>query len=571
MALLKIIENPYQDIPLLGVLRSPIGGFSDDDLVNIRLSKDGYIFSAMRELVKKLDSGELSDEETAESAKKTKEFINKLTRWRDYARYMPSDKLLWTLYEETEIYGFVGALYGREEAQANLRLLFERAKKYENSGYKGLFNFVRYVGLLKKKSEDLATAQMVTENHDVVRIMTIHASKGLEFPVVFMAGAGKGFNMRDTSGNVILHKDWGFGLDYVDYERGIKLPTVSKKVVSAAICRESIAEEIRKLYVALTRAKEKLIVTATVSGRNKKDEGGIGAKMDAWQEMDEMSDSDILACRCFADWIGPAALHNPHNWKVSAVEYGAELSEGFAEEVEAFEEESRSIDIDKLLKYQYPYDGSADIPSKVSVSELKGKKGVTALVPLPDFMKADTEVKGAARGTVIHYIMQTIPFADVMDKAYVDEFIKSLVDTGELTPEEADAVDADIIVRFYESELATRMRNSKKLFREQVFETAISARMVDEAFPEDEEVILQGIIDCYFEEDDGVQYRDVFASDEFVRGHSFHGKKVLTYSEIKEKYTIQLDLYADSIEKITKKKVKNKYLYLFFTDTVLEL
>lgn len=563
LALLKVIGNPYQDIPLLGVLRSPIGGFTDDDLVNIRLSGEGYIFSAMKIFAEQLEKGELEDAEIVKSAEKTADFLKRLEKWRGYVKYMPSDKLLWTLYEETEIYGFVGALYGKDEAQANLRLLFERAKKYEKSGYKGLFNFVRYISLLKKRSEDLSTAQPVTENHDVVRIMTIHKSKGLEFPVVFLAGAGKKFNMRDTSGNMLLHKDWGFGMEYIDYEKSIRTETLSKRVVARTIEEESISEEIRKLYVALTRAKEKLIVTATVGGKNKNDEGGVDTVIEKWQKTEIMTADEVLKSKTFIEWVGAAAVKNPENWKLVPIEYGR-LGEGIYNIEESdTETEETEIDVSHILGYSYQYTDSADIPTKVSVSDLKnerrGEKSLTQLIRVPEFMKEETEVKGAARGTVIHYIMQNIPFADVMDTEYVAEFINRLFESGRLNEAEVRAVDVAAVADFYNSELGMRMRKSNKVYRERAFEMEISAKLVEDSFPEEESVILQGIIDCYFEEDGGfvlVDYKSDYYDDA---------------EEIKQKYAKQLELYAEAVEKITKKVVKSKFLYLFFRNNVVEL
>ncbi len=558
MALLKIIGNPYQDIPLLGVLRSPIGGFTDDDLVNIRLSGDGYIFSAMKSFAKKQEE-EIPDATVIKSAEKTADFLAKLERWRGYAKYMPSDKLLWTLYEETELYSFVGALYGKEEAQANLRLLFERAKKYEGSGYKGLFNFVRYISLLKKKNEDLTTAQQVSENHDVVRIMTIHKSKGLEFPVVFLAGAGRKFNMRDTSGSVLLHKDWGFGLDHIDAEKSIKSKSITKTVVANAITGESIAEEIRKLYVALTRAKEKLIVTATVKGRDKDDAAGLDETLARWRDTEIMPADEVLGTGCFADWVGPAAVHSPVNWKVIPIEYGKLDEEIYNIEETPAENAETGYDVARLLGYRYRYENAADIPTKVSVSELKRKASLTKLVKAPEFMRGEAEVRGAARGTVIHYIMQEIPLAEVMDEEYVAGFIAAEVASGRLTQAEADAADASAIAGFYNSELGERIRRSEDIFRERAFEIEISARLVDEAFPEEEQVILQGIIDCYFEEEGEyvlVDYKSDYYTDP---------------AEMREKYAIQLELYASAIERITGKRVRSRYLYLLHKGEAVEV
>ena len=559
IALLKIIGNPYQDIPLLGVLRSPIGGFSDDDLVNIRLSDEGYIYSAMRSLSESYRRGEVEDESAKKTAVKAIGFMEKLSRWREYVNYMSSDKLIWTLYEETDIYGFVGALYGGEDAQANLRLLFERAKKYENSGYKGLFNFVRYICLLKKKEEDLSAASMVTENHDVVRVMTLHKSKGLEFPVVFMAGCGKRFFTVDYKSSLFLHKDYGIGLDYIDFENGIKIPNLTKKIVVDVLKDECVSEEIRKLYVALTRAKEKLIVTATV----KPPKDGIESLEEKCREEAEMSASAVLGKSHFIDWVMPVAINNPEKWLYKHVSY-IEAVSGI-EEIETKDNEiaDSGKDISWFMKYEYPYKGISDIPSKVSVSQIKQKKDEnefhTAMIPVPEFMKPKERIKGAKRGTVIHYIMQKIPFSENMDEQYVDNFKIKLQNDGLLIKEEVDAVDSSSIAEFYNSPLGMRMRKSNNIYRETAFETEIPANMVDEEYPGDEKVILQGIIDCYFEEDDGLVLVD-YKSDYYEN-----------IEEMKKKYTMQLELYGDAIEKITEKKVKSKYLYLFFGDDVVEL
>ena len=560
MSLLKIIGNPYQDIPLLGVMRSPIGGFSDDDLVNIRLSGDGYIYSAAKMLVADFKNGKIEDEETLKTAKKTQEFIEKLKKWRGYITYMTSDKLLWTLYEETDIYGFVGALYGGEESRSNLRLLFERAKKYENTGYKGLFNFVRYISLLKKKNEDLSTATMLTENHDVVRIMTIHKSKGLEFPVVFLAGCGKKFNLRDTSGDLLLHKDAGFGLDYIDFEKSIKITNIAKTVTAGIIRSESIAEEIRKLYVALTRAKEKLIVTATIPGRKGDYSGGADDLEKKWEDIDEFN---TLSAVKFIDWIAPAAINSPTNWKYRAIKYKEALEGVLQTEEECETAVSEGINIERFMTYEYCYKDVSDIPSKVSVSQLKQEKNAegnyTQMIPVPEFMKPKTKIKGARKGTVIHYVMQKIPLSKDMDEKYVENFIKSLEIKGNLTKEEIEAVDSKKIAEFYNGPLGIRMRNSREVWRERSFEIDISAKEISESYPEEERVILQGIIDCYFLEDGEYVLVD-YKSDYYENPE-----------EMREKYTTQLALYADAIEKITEKRVKSKYLYLFFADDVLEL
>ena len=554
LALLKVISNPYQDIPLLGVMRSPVGGFSDDDLVNVRLSGDGYIYSAMKALVKAYDAGETGMDEIAEKAKR---FLEDIKRWREYSKYMSSDKLLWTLYEETDIYSFVGALYGGEEAQANLRLLFERAKKYEDSGFKGLFNFVRYVGLLKKKNAELSTASAVTQNHDVVRIMTIHKSKGLEFPVVFLARTGGEFYLKDASGDMLIHREMGFGLDYMNFEKGVRVHNITNSLVSEKIHSESISEEIRKLYVALTRAKEKLIVTSVIKGTK----DGYQPIYDSWGECRTMTPQEVLSKKRFIDWIAPVAINNPDAWDFKTVSY----LDGASEEIRVeknIEKKTETVrDISGYMEYCYPYEDAKDVPTKVSVSEIKNGKNkkFVDIIPLPEFMKDEGPVSGAHRGTVIHYIMQTIPLVPQMTEEYIGSFLDSRVLSGEISKEEADAVDIGAMCRFYESPLGKRLLSARNVFRESAFETEIPAKIVSDEYPDDETVILQGVIDCYFEEDDGLVLVD-YKSDYYNN-----------IEEIKEKYTTQVELYSSAIEKITEKKVKNKFLYLFFRNDVVEL
>lgn len=555
-ALLKIISNPYQDIPLLGVMRSPVGGFDDDDLVNIRLSGDGYIYSAMNALRRAYEGGDCQMIHTAEKVIK---FLDDIKRWRGYSKYMSSDKLLWTLYEETDIYSFVGALYGGEEAQANLRLLFERAKKYEGSGFKGLFNFVRYISLLRKKNAELSTASAISQNHDVVRVMTIHKSKGLEFPVVFLARAGAEFMQKDTIGDILLHRKIGFGLDYIDFEKSIKVPNITKTLIAERIHAESISEEIRKLYVAMTRAKEKLVVTSVIKGTK----SGYQPIYDGWEESKTMTPAEVLSKKKFIDWIAPVSINNPTEWVFERISY----IDGASEEIEIREEKQEvrggGRDISEYMNYQYPYRDVQDVPTKVSVSQIKRRKGndeiLTDMISVPEFMYNNRKIKGADRGTVIHYIMQTIPLSPNIDEEYVRHFVDDLVFKNEISKSERDAVDVGIIARFFESPIGKRMISSKRIFREAAFETEIPANIISEEFPAEESVILQGVIDCYFEEDDGLVVVD-YKSDYYNN-----------IEEIKEKYTSQVELYSSAIEKITEKKVKSKFLYLFFGDDVVEL
>ena len=258
LSLLKIIDNPMQDIPLVSVLRSQIGKFDDNELICIRLNgqneKNEYFYDTFLQAIE--------NEKTDEILKnKMKAFLQKLEHWRNQNEYMPLDEFIWQIYLETGFYQYVGLMPNGTIRQANLKMLFERAREYEKASFKGLFYFISYINGLRKASSDMDSAKVISENEDVVRIMSIHKSKGLEFPVVILSSTAKKFNLTDLNEPILLHQDLGLGPKYIDEVRKIEYPTLAKLAIGAKITRETLSEEMRILYVALTRAKEKLIIT----------------------------------------------------------------------------------------------------------------------------------------------------------------------------------------------------------------------------------------------------------------------------------------------------------------------
>ena len=544
LALFKVIENPSADIPLLGILRSPIASFTDDELVLIRQCKSGRFFYALKEFVRLKNDGFAEDEiKTAEKAEK---FLENLARWRRYAKYMPSDELVWTLYEETDFYAFCGALYGGDEAQANLRLLFERAKQYEEYGFRGLFGFIKYVERVRQKKKDLTAAKIIGENHDVVRIMTIHKSKGLEFPVVFIAGGGKKLIKKLDNSKFIMHKDYGIGLDYIDFENGYTVISPLKEFFRSVFFTEQVSEDIRKLYVAMTRAKEKLYFVATAKN----------------QPVKKLTDGKlpfgyILSAKSFCDWVLPVAEASK-NWAVKHLDFDdikSSISENTENEHSSYDE---SIDISGILGYSYPYAETAILPAKVSVSQLKSDGG-TAIIPKPAFL-SDTKMSGAAYGTAIHTVLEHLVPKEDMDLAYIKSEIARLVSDDKLSEEEAALISSKKIIEFYRSDIGKRIIKSCEVFREQPFEVLVPVNHIYPELknPSDEQIILQGIIDCWFKENDEIvllDYKTDFFSD---------------ISEIHQKYDRQLELYAYALNKITGKRVKSKYIYLFYDGSVTE-
>ncbi|MBR4720666.1 MAG: helicase-exonuclease AddAB subunit AddA [Clostridia bacterium] len=545
LSLFKVIGNPCSDIPLLSVLRSPIASFTDDELVTIRKCKNGRFFYALKELIRLKSEGQITNSDDTKTAEKAERFLENFNRWRSYSRYMPSDKLVWTLFEETDFYAFCGALYGGDEAQANLRLLFERAKQYESYGFRGIFGFIKYIERIKKKKQDLSSAKIIGENHDVVRIMTIHKSKGLEFPVVFVAGGGKKLIKKLENSRFIMHKDYGITLDYVDFENSRTVVSPLKEFFRSVIFTEQISEDIRKLYVAMTRAKEKLYFVAT-------------AKKPTLKETAEgkLPFGYVLSAKSFCDWVLPVAKSSG-NWilkNLSADSIKPCTETKIEEDTENIPE---SINIYDVLEYKYPYSDATVLPAKVSVSQLKASER-TAIIPKPAFL-SESKISGAGYGTAVHAILEGLIPCENMDSAYIKSEILRLVSDNKLASEDAKLINPNRILAFYRSDIGRRIIKSPKVCREQAFEILAPVSLIypDTTEDTDEKIILQGIIDCWFAEGDEIVLLD-YKTDSFS-----------DVSEIHQKYDRQLELYAYALENITGKKVKEKYIYLFYDGSIL--
>ncbi|MDU7439602.1 MAG: helicase-exonuclease AddAB subunit AddA, partial [Clostridium sp.] len=297
MSLLRVIDNPMQDVPVIAVLKSPIMGFSAEDLSIIRLkNKEKYFYENIADIAE----GNICDI-SEELITRCKGFLEKLEIWRNKAIYMPIDEFIWYLYMDTAYYGYVGAMPNGVLRQANLKILFQRAKQFEQTSFKGLFNFINFINKLTKSSGGMGSAKILGENEDVVRIMSIHKSKGLEFPVVFLCGTGKQFNLMDLNKNILYHDELGFGPDFVDLEKRVSIGTIAKEAIKKKMKLETLSEEVRILYVACTRAKEKLIITGTVNNIQKSIEKWVSS---ASLDYNLILPSEILKGKSYLDWIG---------------------------------------------------------------------------------------------------------------------------------------------------------------------------------------------------------------------------------------------------------------------------
>ncbi|WP_422447276.1 helicase-exonuclease AddAB subunit AddA [Thermoanaerobacterium sp. DL9XJH110] len=618
ISLLKIIDNPLQDIPLLSVLRSPIGGFSERELADIRIKgREGCFYEAL-EKFSSMGDDEMSCREDeipwdgGESLRKTREkvrkFIDKLSGWRKRALYMNTGELIWHLYTQTGYYSFVGALPGGKERQANLRALFERAREYEKTSFKGLFNFINFIEKLKAGGQDMGSAKVLSEHDDVVRIMSVHKSKGLEFPVVILAGCGKKFNMQDMNRSVLFHQDLGFGPDVVDADRRITYPTVQKQAIKQKIRLETLSEEMRILYVALTRAREKLILTGTVDSVRKSVGKWAGALRVQGKKIPEY---EILRGQNYLDWIGaalmrhgglkdlrvlaqmeddnflpggdsnPALIQDTSAWKVffhrKKDVLGMEKEE--MRERQDFEKMLRDMRgkigaspygeiIEKRLSWRYPYAASTRVPTKISVTELARMAGsetdaedaagifLETLVKRPEFLESKKGLTAVEKGTAMHFVMRRLDLARVGSEGDIKAQVDEMAEDNLLSPEEAAAVDVGKIAEFFSMPLGKRMLASKNVRREVPFIITLDAREIydlPEGYPE-EKVVLQGVIDCYFEEEGGIVLID-------YKTDRVYPERI---DELKERYRMQVEYYARALEKITKMPVKEKYLCLFF-------
>lgn len=605
LSLLQIIDNPRQDIPLIAVLRSPVASFTPEELIDVRMEiKTGDFYEG----ILSVSNSEDKDKAWNELKEKCNRFLHRLREWRDKSIHMPIDEFIWYLYTDTGYYGYVGALSGGVQRQANLRILFQRARQYEMTSYKGLFNFINFINRLKVSSGDMGSAKTLGENDNVVRIMSIHKSKGLEFPVVFLSALGKNFNMQDLNKRILFHGELGFGPDYIDLEKRLSYSTVIKEALKKKIKVETLSEEMRILYVALTRAKEKLIMTGSVSDIEKHCKKWSHG---AYEEDEKLSEYEMLKAKNYLDWICPVVmrhkdgetLRNTANieeyerirliedaskWRVEfhninniVEEKKEDIKDIVLEDIKDIEDiKLNSIyydEINERLNWEYQYIEASKLPTLLTVTELKRMQNrdmyddyshhiyTPNLVKKPIFMEKDRKLTGAEKGTAIHAVMQKLNYKRELSEEEIKRQMEALVKKELITEEQAESVEPLKILNFFNSNIGKRMAKAERAYREVPFHIEIKSIEFDKNLSkdryEDERIMLQGIIDCYFEEDGEVILID-YKSDYFKKGEE---------KAIIEKYKIQIELYARAIQEITNKKVKEKYLYLFYGDKEVEI
>lgn len=597
MSLLKIIDNPLQDVPMIAVLKSPIMGFTAEELSEIRLlNKEKYFYEIIKDIYD--EKYEVSDTLKA----KCNKVISDLEKWRNKTIYTPIDEFIWYLYMDTAYYGYVGAMPNGTLRQANLKILFQRAKQYESTSFKGLFNFITFINKLRKSSGDMGSAKILGENEDVVRIMSIHKSKGLEFPIVFTCGMGKQFNLMDLSNSILFHEELGFGPDFVNLNNRNSYSTLAKEAIKKRIRLETLSEEMRILYVAFTRAKEKLIITGATRDLDKSIKNWVSAA-----SLDEniILPSEVLKGKSYLDWIAMAICKHRQgeelreqcgasrelivddfsNWDVQMWRKSDILGDKNLEPVDKIEENTlnitaTNISVDKEIKrrlgYKYQYEEGSILPSNVSVSDLKRKdlqyEDEAETLEIfrekeiikPKFLQEEKGFTAAEKGTLMHYVMLRLDFDRVGSVAEIKKQIEELVLNKSLTEKEAKVIRYTKIFNLFKSDLGKRIlkahEEGRMVHRELPFFTEISSLDINpelnKEIYQNEKIRLQGIIDGFFKEEDGIVLFD-YKTDYLEEGNE---------DEIIERYMVQMKYYKEALEKVTESRVKEVYLYLFALD-----
>ena len=655
LSMLRLLDNPRQDIPMAAVLRSPMAGLTDEELAVLRLEDGSVPFhEAVLELAEGLyeEDGqkEISDSEADSEAdqkqgrnadgkkeddiettahRKLLKFYKKYRQLRQLVPDTPIHELIEIILRETGYGHYVAAMPAGSRRTANLNMLLEKAAAYEKTSYKGLFHFVRYIDELQKYDVDFGEADMVGENEDVVRIMSIHKSKGLEFPIVIVSGMGKNFNKQDTRSKMVLHPELGIGLDYMDGKKRIKSPTIAKKAIAKQIELENLGEELRVLYVALTLAKENLILTGTLKD--------AAEKLEFYRQQANLSkaaDRPLSyltreGASGYLDWILPAVLSYGDKYPVRIVE-AAELvldevenqleqNEDLTERIEEIEAADTQLvgQLKQRFSQRYPYQVDVLRKNKYSVSELKHRamrerfeaeqeetvpafleEPVTPTIPLfiqrEESVEQETANRGALRGTAVHRVMECYDFAS---EKSVQEQMEAMEKEEKITADMRALVKEQTVADFVSSETGKRMALAQRggaLYREKPFVMGFTeeelenygfgagAQMIENEaqtenaqqeimsenvsqenhMHEEDLTLIQGIIDVFWIEDDGITVLD------------YKTDRVDTAQELIDRYATQLKLYADALERVfatRKLKVKEILIYSFRLEKLISI
>lgn len=618
---LRVLDNPRQDIPLFGVMQSVFGGFTQEEIAQIRSGGEGHsrkrmtLYEALKEVAQsgrtveegeEISAGESAGEE-AELSQKADTFLQRIGHYRDLTPFTSIRDLLQRILDDYDYLNYVTALPTGSKRRANVEMLLTKASAFEKTSYFGLFHFIRYMEQLEKYDVDYGEADTLDENADVVRIMSIHKSKGLEFPVVFVSGLSKRFNMQDANQSLIVDMDLGVAVDYVDSVRRIKNKTLRRAVLSAKMKEDNLAEELRVLYVALTRAREKLILTSVLEKAEEKWE------LSQMTGQEKLTYLDFCEAGSYMDFLLPIlpqtgiAVKTLRTEDLAVEELREQLRMGDRREQlrliacgetpltgDPEENERKLMHLRERFAYQYPHPGLQKLYTKTTVSELKiaamAEKDEAAfhtfeekeVVPyIPGFRREQEKVSGAVRGNAFHRVMELLDFTYLFTESglftgcpnnyeeyrrgldknrlqnRLEEFLQRETISLRLTEEYAKAVSLPKILNFLEQELAYRMWRAQEqglLYREQPFVLGIDAKRLDPDLPEGEKVLIQGIIDVFFIEDGEIVLLD------------YKTDVIDSLEALWNRYNVQIQYYEEALTKLMQMPVKERILYSFYLE-----
>lgn len=611
VALLQLIDNPYQDIPLAAILRSPIVGARENDLVKIRqYDPNGYYYDALKAY--------LTNETAMDSLyQKVKTFHDQFVYWREMARQEKLVTLIWQIYQDTGLLEYVAGMPSGKQRQANLHALYDRASAYEEMSFKGLFQFIRFIEKMQAKNKDLAEPNQTSEEEDAVRVMTIHASKGLEFPVVFVLDMNKQFNMTDINNqSFIFDEALGAGIKFLDQDTRVKYETLPYILIREQKRRKLLAEEMRKLYVALTRAEEKLFLVG--SYKNKE------AAFKSWQD-NVTSDHRVLstnarlAQRSLLGWVGLSLVRHPKmiedypELQVSALKGLSEIPVNFKvsfftqEELQLVKDttevivEPSSINtqadpqllrkvVDRL-NYQYKNTSATKTASYQSVSEIKrlfedpdlkevhvldltkhkepkGNRIVGEELAKPQFLTKTNKVSPAEIGSATHLVMQLLDLSKAPTEGSLHTLIDYLTKNQILESEIAEKMDSSMILSFFDSEFGKQLiKEHRSVKREQPFSLLLRANHLFEEFrgSDSDKILVHGIIDGFMETEEELVLYD-FKTDYIPKDPTQED-----IEKVKQKYTGQLKLYKQALEQVKERKVTSVKLVLLRGNHQIEM
>ncbi len=567
--ILRIIDNPRQDIPFVTVLRSPIIALKGKELAKIRKAYNGDMIDAAKAYIE----GSLLEDELAV---KLELFLEQLEKLRTASKYLAMDQLIYKIFEVTNYDYYVALMKNGAQRTANLEMFIDKAVAFENTSYSGIFNFIRYMDGIKKFEMDMGEASIYSEKDDLVRIMTIHKSKGLEFPVVFVSGLGKKFDFRDAKKSIVFHQDLGIASDYVNAKDRYQITTLPKKIINNKIKKETLSEELRVLYVAMTRAKEKLIMTGTIKNLENKEKFWEKALIDT----NSVKPIYLDNCENMLDWIMGAVYNQSGYFDIHRIldihsrvgEDELEKQKDVLSIISEWKSDELDSNIAKKLNWSYTFDKMTRIRAQLSVSEIKNSHSKKKINIMPMKLKEGfrpveeeyRKLSAAEKGTAFHKVMQHLDF--FMSTEGIEEYLQKLNKQGKISDVEYKEINRSLIENFLKSELCDAMKKQVSTLRKEVpFIIGIDAKEMysEEAVNSDTEdiVMIQGVVDAFYEEAGQLVLVD-YKTDSIMEGEE---------SILVDRYFEQMRYYKLALEKILDKKVEKVLLYSAVTAKTVSL